>query len=321
MDLHHLALHGVVSTADARAVGLDPYALRRLVRTDEIRRLIRGWYAVRDPGEASPPWEGADAFASARLWHRLRTIALLRSYEGRAIASHQSALVLHDVALWRTPLDDVHLCRTTDDHSRHRPAGVLHPATGTPPVSTAAGLLTVPVPTAVVQLGLGPTRVMGSGRPLESLIAADHALGHGLFTFDDLQAAVVAHAGHPGITAVRSLLTHADGRHQSVGETRLGHILRVLGYHATPQVPIDLGGSTAYVDFELDDVPVVVEFDGMAKYAGRGISVEAEKVREDRIRRRGKEVCRFIWPDLDHPHLIRAVIEERITLARMRRSA
>ena len=115
MELHDLAQHGVVSTADATALGIGPSDLRRLVKAGTVRRLIRGWYAVCPPGAARAPWAGADSFESARLHHRLLTVALLRSFGGRAVASHHSALVLHGVQVWRSDFDVAQLCRAEDN--------------------------------------------------------------------------------------------------------------------------------------------------------------------------------------------------------------
>ena len=76
------------------------------------------------------PWEGEDEWETARAAHRLLTIALLRSFDGRVVASHQSALVLHGVRLWKSDLATAHVCRSEDDHTRRRKAAVLHPACG-----------------------------------------------------------------------------------------------------------------------------------------------------------------------------------------------
>ncbi|WP_344193798.1 type IV toxin-antitoxin system AbiEi family antitoxin domain-containing protein [Pedococcus aerophilus] len=327
MELHELARDSVVSAAEAAQLGLGPSDLRRMRRLGSVRRLIRGWYAVCPPGAPTPPWEGADHFDTARRQHRLLTVALIRSFEGRAVASHQSALVLHDIPLWKSDLATAHLCRRRDDHSRHRPAATLHPACQAEPVLSPPGYLTVPVPQAVVQVGLHP---VGPGRgtfPFESLVAADAALHHGLTTLDEIQQVVHAHAGHPGIAGVRRLLERADGRHESVGETRLAHTLRLLGYRFTPQVWVTAEGRRWRADFELDDEPVIVEFDGLAKYTG-GLpnptpeqsrqALATEKWREDRLRDTGREVTRFVWAEVDDLPLVRSRVDAAIVRSRRR---
>ena len=317
MELQDLSTHGVVSTADAQTLGLDAYALRQLVRQGRLRRLIRGWYAVCPPGAASPPWEGADRFESARLEHLLLTVALLRSFEGRVVASHQSALVLHQVDLWQADLSTAHVSRLRGDHTRHRPRAVIHPQSPQPPVTTPEGLATVPVAVAVVQAGLYPPDVAETRRPMESLVAADNALHRELITADQLDRAVELHEGYPGIHRVRALLAHADGRHESAGETRLGVVLRDLGYQHTPQVWVTVGGQRWRCDAELDDHPVIVEFDGMVKYSGADgrQALAAEKWREDQLRSTGRQVVRVIWPELDDRRLIGRRIEQAIARA------
>ncbi len=325
MELHELAQDGVASAADAAKLGIGPSDLRRMRRLGSVRRLIRGWYAVCPPDAVNPPWEGVDRFDTDRQLHRLLTVALLRSFEGRAIASHHSALVLHDIPLWKSDMSVAHLCRTADDHTRSRPSACLHPACGVEPVLAPAGYLTVPVAHAVVQVGLIP---VGPGRTtsaFESLVAADGALQRGLTSQDALRDAVDAHVRHPGITGVRKLLTHADGRHESVGETRLAHTLRVLGHRFTPQVWVEAEGRRWRVDFELDDEPVIIEFDGLAKYAG-GLSrpspeqlrsaLATEKWREDRLRDTGREVTRFVWAEVDDLRLVRSRVDAAILRAR-----
>lgn len=327
MDLPQLAVHGVVSAADARSLGLDPAALRRMLRAGEIQRLIRGWYAVCSPDAKQAPWVGDDGFDTARRRHRLLTIALLRSFEGRVIASHHSAIVLHGGRLWRSDLTTAHLCRTDNNNSRHRRQAVIHPSIGLPPAWTPDGLATVPMAMAAVQVGLVPIGSVLPPFPLESLIAADGALCSGMISRDELRMAVEAHAHHPGIPAVRALLEHADGRHESVGETRLAHAMRLLGYQFTPQVPMRAGGREWRVDFALDSSRVIAEFDGLSKYS-MGVdqptpqqmrqALAEEKWREDRLTEQGREVVRFVWADLDELRLIQRRIDSAILRARDR---
>lgn len=330
MELHDLARHHVVSTRDATKLGLGPSDLRLMVKLGHIRRLIRGWYAVGSPDADRPPWEGEDEWETALAAHRLLTIALLRSFDGRVVASHQSALVLQGVRLWKSDLDTAHVCRTNDDHTRRRTAAVLHPECGVEPVQTTEGFRTVPVATAVVQVGLQSPRDGLPPFPFESLVAADGALHDGLVTEEELSSAVKAHSRHPGIHGVRALLAHADRRHESVGETRLAHTMRVLGYSFTPQVPVTAGGRRWWVDFELDDDPVIVEFDGLTKYSG-GLrnptskqlrqALAQEKWREDRLRGTEREVVRFVWAEADDAHLVRTRLDAAIARARRRLGA
>lgn len=188
----------------------------------------------------------------------------------------------------------------------------LHPRSALPP--TASGRLRPAL--AIVQTGM----VCG---PMDALIAADAALGRRLVTPSDLTEAVSAVRCAPGTALIGPFLELADGRAQSPGETRLRHAFHLMEVRVTPQAKISDGGRTAYVDFLLDDYPVVVEFDGMAKYGG-GLrpgrdELIAEKRREDWLRELGYEVVRVTWSDLDDLPALARRIGAAIRRAKARR--
>ncbi|WP_157582166.1 hypothetical protein [Phycicoccus sp. Soil803] len=261
------------------------------------------------------------------------TVALLKSFEGRVVASHQSALVLHGVPLWQADLSTAHVCRTSTNHTRHRPSAVIHPPVPDQPVKTAEGFQTVPVAQAVVQVGLYPADDSGRRPSMDSLIAADFALQQGFLSRDALDNALRQHTHHPGIPGVRALLKHADGRHESPGETRLAHSMRQLGFQFTPQASLP-GGRGYRGDFLLDEVPVVVEFDGLGKYvlatataasgtvAAARQNLAAEKRREeDVLRRSNHEFVRFTWHEVGNLALVRDRVGAAVARARLRRPA
>ena len=107
-----------------------------------------------------------------------------------------------------------------------------------------------------------------------------------------------------------------DARSESVGESRCRVVLHELGYAPRPQVLLsDAAGVFARLDFEIEDISTVVEFDGRIKYGklvpeGHSASdvLWEEKRREDRIRATGRQVVRLTWADLEHPHRIRALL-------------
>jgi very-short-patch-repair endonuclease len=220
----------------------------------------------------------------------LTTTALLRHFGDRAHASHQSALVMERLHLLEVDLTRVHLTRVGDRQSRRQPAFTLHPCLAVP--FTGAQRLAV----AIVQAG-------AANRPISALVAADAALARRLVTGLDVRIACTLMARHPGTATTRAALAHADGRHESPGETRLAQVLRHLRIAATPQVTLERGGVRYRVDFLLDDAPVILEFDGKVKYESRD-DLFAEKRREDTLRTWGYEVVRITWADLAHPERI-----------------
>ena len=300
--------HGLIRTADAREAGLTDRQRARLVRNGDIVRLGRGWYSL--PLVAASVQEES-AWERRRRLHTAQATAALVAYEGRAVASHHSALVLHGVPAFAADLRQVHLTRTADSWSRRRAGLTLHEMV--PGAVATDGVMDLAV--AVVQAGC----VNGS---MAALVAADAALHRGRLGPDDLQRACALVAG-PRSSVVRATLQHADGSAESPGETRLRHALRVMGFSVTPQMPIVDGSFVAVVDFLVEDC-VAVEFDGFVKYGRRRAFatevtpaeiVFAEKVREDHVRELGHEMVRVIWADFDDLPLLRRRVERALVRA------
>jgi hypothetical protein len=307
MNLASLARDDVVSAAHARRLGIMSAELRRRVQVGEAFPLHRGWYATRRPRDS-------------RDRHLLRTTALLQEYEGHAVASHGSALVLLDLPLEAVDLGTVHLMWLGDVTTFRSYSRVhVHEAVDAP--ALPHGELTVHPALAVVQAGL---------RDVASLVVAgDAALRRGDATRREVAAAVEALRGRRGLVRARSAIPWLDPRHESPGESMTALVLRALGYDLEPQFePGTVGshGSPERADFLVRGSRVLVEFDGRSKYAA-GSPEEAqallfaEKRREDAFRRLGYEVVRLTWADLHRPAELRARIEAALARDRSRRHA
>lgn len=115
----------------------------------------------------------------------------------------------------------------------------------------------------------------------------------------------------------------ADGRSESVGESRARLLLNALGFRPTPQVEIrDPGGAlVGRVDLLLERERIIIEFDGLMKYAdanGRS-ALAAEKAREDRLRALGYEFVRLTWADLSRPATVERLMRQALARASARR--
>lgn len=298
---------GIASMADLRRAGLDHRDIHRLVRAGRIVTLARGWLALRQP-------------ESDEAKHVLATKAMLRSHEGRAVAGHHSGLLLLGLPTYRADLSVVRLIRRDPGSPRTR-AGLRLGR----PVPPEGQLEHTVVPAlAVVQHGL-------SAGPLSALVAADGLLHQG-GSPEDLVMALEWLRCYPRISAVRSILHQADGRHESPGETLLGHLFHTMDLPVIPQFEITAPSFRAVADFVIDGEDVVIEFDGKVKYTratdtrdpfgqtrSTGQVVWDEKRREDRIRELGCEVVRVVWADLRDPKALEARIRAAIQRARRRR--
>jgi hypothetical protein len=300
--------HGLIRTADALRIGLTGRQLARLVRDGDLVRLGRGWYSLPLVPASD---EDNSAWARRRTLHAAQATAAVVAYEGRAVASHHSALVLSGVPAFSADLRQVHLTRVADTWSRRRRGLTLHQMV--PGAVATDGVIDLAV--AVVQAGC----LNGS---MAALVAADAALHRGLLDNDHLRRGCDLVVG-PRSSVVRAMLRHADGSAESPGETRLRHALRVMGFSVAPQVPIIDGSFMAVVDFLVDGC-VGVEFDGFVKYGRRRAFateatpaeiVFAEKVREDHVRELGHEMVRVVWADFEELPLLRRRVERALSLA------
>jgi hypothetical protein len=305
--MHAADSHGIVSRADLGAAGLRARDVARLRAAGSLTALARGWYAV-----------GPIPHDDER--HVLTVRAMLRSHEGRAVAGHHSALLMLGLPTLGADLQVVRLSRRTPGPTNTTPRvrlGRAVPERLQRSETVAPGL-------AVVQHGI-------SVGPLSALVAADAALRLVLVTPGDLDEAIDAVRQHPHTAGIEQMLTHADGRHESPGETRLGHALRLLGIRATPQVRLTAGRRTAIVDFLLDDAPVAIEFDGRVKYGRTADELDPfgrrrpatevlweEKRREDWVRELGYEMVRVVHSDLDEPRSLDARIRRAVSRAAAR---
>ena len=307
-----LSQGGVFSTADAVACRVDANTLAALERSEEVLRI------------------GPRAFVTATAWqqastpeqrHRLRATAVLRSFDGRVVASHHSALAVHDLPFWHVDEQTIHVARRRGTTSRRRGQLRIHEAFPRDSLVSVNGVETVCPALAVVG-----TALVDGFEP--GLAAADAALHRQTTTLDELEHWVCRLPRRPGLTVARQVLASVDPLAESVGETRTRLLLLAMADlpEVTAQFPFtdSRGRVWARADFLVGD-GLVVEFDGVKKYrAGDGANshaaqriVEAEKRREDRIRALGYAVVRLTWDDLTRPALAMQRIREGLRQAEL----
>jgi len=294
---------GLFTSSDARRCGYTSGTLRTMERDGGCVRVTRGVYAAH----------AADL--SAEDFHRRLTRAMLLRYDGRAMASHQSTLMLHGLPVHGVDLRRVQLTsrvglktRRGADYCLHRPVGgAAVEAEGWPSVHPAVAL----IQTAIAA---------GAGA---AVVSADAALHRDLVSPADLAQARVLIGSRSGSRAAAVMLELADSRSESPGESRLRLGLVLRGIRVVPQVVIrdDAGRFVARVDLMVEGTKVIIEFDGMMKYRGVGgeQALIEEKLREDRLRSLGYLVIRITWRDLGDPGRIAARV--RAAIAQFRAAA
>ncbi len=175
-----------------------------------------------------------------------------------------------------------------------------------------------------IELTTAARTIADLGRTLtfeQGVVAADGALHRGLTTPAALGAAVAGVVGTPGSRTAMRVVRFADGRSESVGESRSRVLIANAGLPPPtlqPEVFDGTGQLLGRSDFGWEEGKILGEFDGQIKY-GRllrpgqtaGDAVFREKRREDAMRDNGSRVVRWVWSELDNPK----VVVERINRA------
>ena len=289
---------GWFTRLDAISAGYSDPELRSRVAEGRWLRLCRGAYAeVAAAGSVAPleqlaPWEQA-------VWRHARTAkAVYHRLGGRAVVSHQSALLLHGVEVSELDLTRVHVTRVTGPG---RSDGAVCQHAARPAIADPAEI-------DRVKVSPGPRSVVEAARSASYPVAVsvvDAALRQGLATIAELTDALELFENRAGTRAAARAIAFGSGLAESVGESRLRILLADLGLPA-PVLQAEIrdadGRLIGRVDFLFVRWGLVVEFDGKVKYASEGReALVAEKVREDRLRELGYQVVRVTWNDLDAP--------------------
>ncbi len=232
---------GWFDRADSLAAGYTDKEIRSRIKSGQWVRLCRGAYAEVGPDDKSlTEWD------RERRRHLRTAKAIYHRLGGRAVLSHQSALVLRGLEVGGLDLSRVHLTRLAG-HSRADASAYQHAAR--PKVDRPVevdGALATPGPRSVVEA------IRYTSYPV-AVSVVDEALREGVTTTTDLVDALELFAGRTGIGTAASAVRFGDARSESVGESRLRVMLADLGLPApVPQVEIRddsghlVGESTSY---------------------------------------------------------------------------
>ena len=288
--------HGIFLRREALAIGIDDLNLARVVRAKVIHRVRHGTYVL---GEQ---WAPLDDIGR----HLIRAKGVLRTANSELALSHTTALALLGAPLWDLSLDEVHVTRL-DGRSGRREAGVAQHSGAILPGDIAETDRVMH--TSVTRSALDLTMITDVEHSLPVL---DHLLHVGAVQHRDLRRAAASRDVWPYTLSTELAVRLADGRSESVGESRSRHMfwwgglpMPVLQY----DVVDEYGRTVARVDFAWPDLGVFLEFDGKEKYTkylkdGESVvdAVLREKKREELICRLTDWRCvRLTWADLYRP--------------------
>lgn len=287
--------HGVLTTRQLTAAGISPPAIVKLVAAGELLHPGRGLYLL------------ARTAADDDVGRHRQLVAGAFALYPDAMLTGVSTVLAHGLPVW-----GVDLRRPTILRPVNRSGGVgclsVRARRWCQPLATSAWGPSARLADALAQLAVDA----GTG---PGVVSADAALREGLVGHEDLTGAVDLMEAWPRRSRAVTMVAFADGRRESVGESRCGVALAVAGIVVTPQVEIHdrTGRLLARVDFLVDGTNVVIEFDGKVKYAGGDPSVLwREKRREDELRALGYTLVRITWADLERPGAVAAKVRAAI---------
>jgi hypothetical protein len=302
MDLRLAAVSaaqgGAVLRRQALAAGISDDEISQRVRSGAWTAIRRGAYVDRNA------WLAMDDAAR----HRALVHAAVANLAGPVVVSHASAAVMLGLPTWGLDLSTVHVTRPPGVSTRTQ-AGVWHHSArlSDDQVIKLDGIAVTHAARTVVD-----TARVTHFEP--SVVVADAALRADLTTDDELLTTVDHMRDWPGARNAGRVVEFADGRAESVGESR-ARVCFDAGGLPRPDLQVVITGGTgdwrARVDFLFIEHRTIGEFDGRAKYArpdgqdvDPGTAVWLEKLREDRLRAMGFEVVRLIWAELRRPDLV-----------------
>jgi hypothetical protein len=269
--------------------GLTASQFRLAIQGGDLVRVRRGVYATR--GFVNTAKE------EPVRWQVLQVASAVCAQSARdAIASHQTAAVIHGISLLNAPdADVVCLTRPPGRYRGDAVPGVRFHSAALPPAHLVSrhGVRLTSAARTVVDLA----RALPL---LEGVAVADSALHQRITTETELRRMLGDCAGWPGIGQARRVVEFSDELSESVLESAARVIFARAGL-PPPRLQTDiLDDAFRFIgraDFLWDEHRTIAEADGMGKYEDPMRA--REQIRRDiRLREAGYRVVHFTWAEL-----------------------
>ena len=288
------------------ALGITDALQTAMVRRSLLTRLRHGVYALTDVVLAANPVDR----------HLIDLAACVASAREPAWSFGPSAALVRQMPLPYSVPDTLFIVRSSggDERALHRPSQhrltIPEADVTTGPINGDDCSVIRGIPVVGPALaGVSAAASMTSSRWRTALL--DAALWQGA-TAEEIAQVLDQwrHLGHR--EALLAALDRARPGAQTIFETfsRLSLIEQGIPEPVLQQPFYDEDGLIGYVDMWWPDWNVIGEADGAVKYQARA-DVVAEKRREDRLRRRGPSVVRWMFDEIEeHPEQVAARIRQ-----------
>lgn len=282
---------GYFRRQDALEAGFDDKAINREIRARRWVRIRRGAYTFNDI------WSAQDEVER----HRITARAVVDRLGPGVALSHTSAVIEHGMAVWDADLSCVHVTRL-DGGAGRTEAGVVHHegfCIDDDLIEREDGLLMVkPARAALEHACLVSSE--------SAVVTLDSGLHVHAFTRAEMESVFALMRSWPKSQRLQIVVRFADGRAESVGESRSRWLCYKYNLPA-PELQFEVydecGRLIGITDMAWPERKLLGEFDGKIKY-GRllrpgeepGEAVFREKVREDALRaavRYAMGACQF----------------------------
>jgi hypothetical protein len=238
----------------------------------------------------------------------LAIAASLASSDPGAVASHESAALVHGIGLLSGAAAlGAHVWLTTSPGRNRTGRGGIHLHSADLPSDQVTEVYGMPVTT--------PARtVIDLARSLEfraGVVAADSALHGKLVTKADLESVHTYCSRWPGATRAREVIAFADGLSESVLESLARVVFRDCGL-PPPELQVWAGEAEVVgrVDFLWRRYRTIAEVDGRMKYAN-SVRAVRQLERDRGLRDAGYEVVHFTWKDItENPRYVNATVRK-----------
>lgn len=271
------------------SIGLTMAQFRTLVRSGDLVRLRTGVYATA---------KFANQAAKGDILRHIVQVAAAVGTQRMtgAVASHQSAAILHGIDLLKQPDKDVvWLTRPPGRYRSGAVRGVRFHSAAVPEdhVTHVLGLRVTTPARTVLDLARSLPHVDG-------VVSADSALHAPVTTKAELSAMLEYFKGWPGAVGARKAVEFSDQRSESALESAARVCFAQFGLPA-PELQVNVLDDEfrfiGRVDFIWEKYKTIAETDGMGKYENPGKA--REQIRRDiRLRAAGYKVVHFTWAEL-----------------------
>jgi hypothetical protein len=278
-----------MSARQWRAGGISPPLLRSLARSGELIRMRQGVYATKRAAD----WAAADPVRA----HALTVRAATATVGGNAVASFQSAALLHHLSLLTSPSPPTGTVTLTlaKKWNRAKPADVVFHASELPQehVTKLYNLRVTTVARTVADLA----RTLPF---MDAVVVADSALSQEKTSKPEILQVLEKSKGWPGVRQARRALEFADERAESPLESAARVVFAEAGLEP-PELQVTIHGERAQfaarVDFLWRAQKVIAEADGLVKYNDRKDLLD-ERERDHQLREAGYTAVHFTWQEI-----------------------